>query len=103
MSAKWFASFLLPVALAMGLTACDQGGVQQGVVNTSAQNYPRESGRVVEIREVGVRRSGSGMNDGTLVGGGVGAVGGAVAGGAISNSVGGAVVGGLLGAVVGGI
>jgi outer membrane lipoprotein SlyB len=103
MSVRWFVGLLFPMVLAVGLSACEQGGVQQGVVSTSAQNYPRETGRVVEIREVNVRRGGSGMNDGTLVGGGVGAAGGAIAGAAISNSVGGAVVGGLLGAVMGGV
>ena len=43
------------------------------------------------------------MNDGTLIGGGVGAAGGAAIGAATTNSVGGAVVGGLLGAVGGAI
>jgi outer membrane lipoprotein SlyB len=43
------------------------------------------------------------VSDGTLIGGGLGAVGGAAIGGATTNSVGGAVVGGLLGAVAGGI
>ena len=44
-----------------------------------------------------------GVSDGTLIGGGVGAAGGAAIGAATTNSVGGAVVGGLLGAVGGGI
>lgn len=103
MSAKWL-GLLLPLALAMSLGACNDDGVQPGVVNTSASSgYRGESGQVVEIREVGVRKGGSGMNDGTLIGGGVGAAGGAIVGGAVSNSVGGAVVGGLLGAVGGAI
>jgi len=95
---------LVPVALAATLTGCNDGGVQPGVVNTSAaQGYRGETGRVVEIREVPIKRGGSGMNDGTLIGGGLGAAGGAVIGGATTNSVGGAVIGGLLGAVAGGI
>lgn len=99
---------LVPALLAMGLGACNgsSGAVQPGVVNTAAPggSYRGEQGRVVSIREVQVRGSrGSGMSDGTLIGGGIGAVGGAVAGGAITNSAGGAVVGGLLGAVAGGI
>jgi outer membrane lipoprotein SlyB len=108
MSGKWVLGLAVPVLLAGGLSACtgSSGAVQPGVVNTSssASTYRGETGRVVSIREVNVRGSrGSGMNDGTMIGGGVGAVGGAIAGGAISNSVGGAVVGGLLGAVAGGI
>lgn len=107
MFGKWCVGLLVPAVLAIGLGACSNpGGVQPGVVNTSSQgsSYRGENGRVVSIREVPVKRGrGSGMNDGTLIGGGIGAVGGAVAGGAITNSAGGAVVGGLLGAVAGGI
>lgn len=105
---NWRVGLLAPAFLAMALSACNgtSGAVQPGVVNTSAQgaSYRGEQGRVISIREVQVRggRS-SGVSDGTLIGGGVGAVGGAVAGGAITNSAGGAVVGGLLGAVAGGI
>ena len=43
------------------------------------------------------------MNNGTLVGGGLGAAGGAAIGAATTHSVGGALVGGLLGAVGGAI
>lgn len=104
MSAKWLFSLLLPLALAMSLGACNDEAVQPGVVNTSASGgYRGESGRVVEIREVAVRKGGSGVSDGTLIGGGVGAAGGAAIGAATTNSVGGAVVGGLLGAVGGAI
>ncbi len=108
MFGKWRVGLLVPALLAMGLGACNgsSGAVQPGVVNTAAPggSYRGEQGRVVSIREVQVRGSrGSGMSDGTLIGGGIGAVGGAVAGGAITNSAGGAVVGGLLGAVAGGI
>lgn len=97
---------LASAALVTGLAACESGGgVQPGVVNTQAAGGQRgETGRVVAIREVPVRGSGgSGMNDGTLVGGGVGAAGGAAIGAATTNSVGGAVVGGLLGAIGGAI
>jgi outer membrane lipoprotein SlyB len=108
MSGKLLVGLVVPVLLAGGVGACtgSSGAVQPGVVNTSSSGstYRGETGRVVSIREVNVRGSrGSGMNDGTMIGGGVGAVGGAIAGGAITNSVGGAVVGGLLGAVAGGV
>ena len=98
---------LVPAALALSLGACNgsSGAVQPGVVNTSAQgaSYRGEAGRVVSIREVRVRGQRGGVNDGTMIGGTVGAIGGAAAGGAITNSVGGAVVGGVLGAVGGSI
>ena len=104
MSGKWILCWLLPLALATSLGACNDDGVQPGVVNTSAGGgYRGEAGQVVEIREVAVRKGGSGMNDGTLIGGGVGAAGGAVAGAAIGGTAGSAVVGGLLGAVGGAI
>jgi outer membrane lipoprotein SlyB len=105
MFGKWLLGFLLPLALAAGLGACDNNNsVQPGVVNTSAQGgYRGEAGRVVSIREVPVRKGNTGVSDGTLIGGGVGAAGGAVIGGATTHSVGGAVVGGLLGAVGGAI
>ena len=105
MFGKWLLSLLVPLALVGVLAACEnQGGVQPGVVNTSAAGgYRGETGRVVAINEVPIRTRNSGVSDGTLVGGGLGAVGGAAIGGATTNSVGGAVVGGLLGAVAGGI
>jgi outer membrane lipoprotein SlyB len=106
MSAKWLFGLLLPLSLVLSLGACmdDSGAVQPGVVNTSASGgYRGESGRVVEIREVPIKKGGSGVSDGTLIGGGVGAAGGAAIGAATTNSVGGAVVGGLLGAVGGAI
>jgi len=105
MFGKWLLGLLVPLALAAGLGACDNNNsVQPGVVNTSAAGgYRGETGRVVSIREVPVRRGNTGVSDGTLIGGGVGAAGGAVIGGATTHSVGGAVVGGLLGAVAGGI
>lgn len=107
MFGKWLLSLLVPAALAASLGACTgtSGGVQPGVVNTAAQgSYRGETGRVMAIREVAVRgSSGSGMNDGTLIGGGLGAAGGAAIGAATTNSVGGAVVGGLLGAIGGAI
>jgi outer membrane lipoprotein SlyB len=103
----WLFRLLVPLVLAVGLAACNgsSGAVQPGVVNTSAQNsYRGETGRVMATREVSVRgSSGSGMNDGTLIGGGLGAAGGAAIGAATTNSVGGAVVGGLLGAIGGAI
>ncbi|MCA0301587.1 MAG: hypothetical protein LCH95_04210 [Proteobacteria bacterium] len=104
MFGKWGLGLLVPLALVSGLTACEQGGVQPGVVQSSASSsYRGETGRVVAIREVPVRRGNTGVSDGTLIGGGLGAAGGAAIGAATTNSVGGAVVGGLLGAVAGGI
>ena len=106
MYGKWLFRLLAPLALAAGLAACNgsSGGVQPGVVNTSAAGgYRGETGRVGAIHEVPIRGSSSGMNDGTLIGGGVGAAGGAAIGAATTNSVGGAVVGGLLGAIGGAI
>jgi outer membrane lipoprotein SlyB len=96
---------ILCAALAVGLTACNEssGTMQPGAVNTSASGYSGASGRVVSIHEVPLRGSSSGVSNGTLVGGGLGAVGGAAIGAATTNSVLGAVVGGLLGAVGGAI
>ena len=95
---------VLCVALAASLGACTQGSgtLQPGIVNTSASGYSGDSGRVVSIREVSVG-GGSGMSNGTWVGGGLGAAGGAAIGAATTNSIAGAVVGGLLGAVGGAI
>ena len=105
MFAKWLVGLILPLALAATLGACnDDQAVQPGVVNTAASGgYRGEAGRVVSIREVPIRANGSGMNDGTLVGGGVGAAGGAVAGAAIGGNAGSAILGGVLGAVGGAI
>lgn len=101
MFAKWLLGLLLPLALATTLGACENQGVQPGVVQ-NASGYRGETGRVVSIREVPLRGQ-RGMSNGTMVGGGLGAAGGAAIGAATTNSVGGAVVGGLLGAVAGGI
>jgi len=98
-------NLMIPVVLmsGLGVAACEQQNtVQPGYVQTAASGYRGEAGRVIAIHEVKIKGK-SGMNDGTLVGGGLGAAGGAIAGGAISHSVGGAVVGGVLGAVGGGI
>jgi outer membrane lipoprotein SlyB len=105
MFGKWLFGLLVPLALAATLGACDQNqGVQPGVVQTAAPSgYRGEAGRVIAIREVPLRSGGSGMNDGTLVGGGVGAAGGAVAGAAIGGTAGSAILGGVLGAVGGAV
>jgi outer membrane lipoprotein SlyB len=104
---------LLPLMLAAGLAACDSGGVQPGIVNTSAPGLaaasgttvmPGGSGRVVSIREVGLRGAGGGgSGQGALMGGLIGAAGGGAIGGITSNSIGGGLVGALLGAVGGAI
>jgi len=104
MFVKWLLGLLVPLALAVTLGACNDNGVQPGVVQTSAQGgYRGETGRVIAIRDVPLRGGGPGMNDGTLVGGGVGAAGGAVAGAAIGGTAGSAILGGVLGAVGGAI
>jgi outer membrane lipoprotein SlyB len=103
---KWFLSLMVPAALVVSLGACNQtsGGVQPGIVNTSVMGSTSgDSGRVVAIQEVAVRGGSSGISNGTLVGGGLGAAGGAAIGAATTGSVGGALVGGLLGAVGGAI
>jgi outer membrane lipoprotein SlyB len=107
---------VLPLLLAAGLTACDSGAVQPGIVQTSAPGpaaqgsaygssvMPGGGGRVVSIREVGIRGAGgSGSGNSALMGGLLGAAGGAAVGGITSNSVGGGLVGALLGAVGGAI
>ena len=102
MLGKWLLGLLAPLLLAAALGACNDG-VQPGVVQSAQGGFRGESGRVVAIREVPLRSGGSGMNDGTLVGGGVGAAGGAIAGAAIGGNAGSAVLGGVLGAVGGAI
>lgn len=113
MIAKWVRLSLLPLLLAGGLAACDSGGVQPGIVNTSAAGpatsngsnvIPGGTGRVVSIREVGLKGAGGGgSGQGAFMGGLLGAAGGAAIGGATSRSVGGGLVGALLGAVGGAI
>ncbi len=104
MFGRWLLGLLAPLVLAATLGACNDNGVQPGVVQTSAQGgYRGETGRVVAIREVPLRNGGSGVNDGTLIGGGVGAAGGAVAGAAIGGTAGSAILGGVLGAVGGAV
>jgi outer membrane lipoprotein SlyB len=104
MFGRWLLGLLAPLVLAAALGACNDNGVQPGVVQTSAQGgYRGETGRVVAIREVPLRNGGSGVNDGTLIGGGVGAAGGAVAGAAIGGTAGSAILGGVLGAVGGAV
>lgn len=111
MFGKRFMSLLVPVALVAGVSACSQtgGGVQPGIINTAApvgppEGYRGEQGRVVAVNETRLKGGGGfGMNDGTLMGGGVGAAGGAMAGAAIGRSLPGVLIGGLLGAVGGAI
>ena len=103
MLAKTIRALVLPLVLAIGLSACDDNGVQPGVVTTAASGYQGETGRVMAIREVPLRNSQSGVSNGTLIGGGVGAAGGAVAGAAIGGNAGSAILGGLLGAVGGAV
>lgn len=112
MIGNWVRHLLLPLVLAAGLAACESGGVQPGIVNTSAAGpaaangstvMPGSQGRVVSIREVGIKGAGGGSGNGALMGGMLGAAGGGLLGGITSNSVGGGLVGALLGAVGGAI
>ena len=104
MFGKWLFALLAPLALAVTLTACNEQGVQPGIVQTSAAGgYRGEAGRVVGIRDVDLSQRRAGVSDGTLIGGGVGAAGGAIAGAAIGGTAGSAVLGGVLGAVGGAI
>ncbi len=92
---------LAMLLLAGTLGACNDD-VQPGVVQSTQGGYRGEGGRVISIRDISMR-GGSGVNDGTLVGGGVGAAGGAIAGAAIGGNAGSAILGGVLGAVGGAI
>src|SRR3954470_9237148 len=104
MFGKWLFALLAPLALAVTLTACNDQAVQPGVVQTSAAGgFRGETGRVVSIQEVDLRQQKRGVSNGTLIGGGVGAAGGAIAGAAIGGTAGSAVLGGVLGAVGGAI
>ena len=103
MLAKTIRALILPLAMAFGLAACDDSGVQPGVVATAPSGYQGEGGRVMAIREVPIRSGQSGVSNGTLIGGGVGAAGGAVAGGLIGGNAGSAILGGVLGAVGGAV
>ena len=103
MLGKWLLALLAPLTLALALSACNEG-VQPGVVQTSAAGgYRGETGRVVSIRDIDLRARRTGISDGTLIGGGVGAAGGAIAGAAIGGTAGSAVLGGVLGAVGGAV
>jgi outer membrane lipoprotein SlyB len=111
---------LLPVVLAVGLSACASNGVQPGIVNGSSNGgssngggYQNASapasmgtGRVVSINEVALAGGGggSGMNSGTTSGGLIGGAGGAALGAVVGRgSLGGILIGGLLGAVGGAV
>ena len=91
MFSRWMFAVLAPLALAVTLGACDNNGVQPGVVQSQG-GYRGESGRVIAIRDVSLRNGSSGMNDGTLVGGA-----------AIGGNAGSAVLGGVLGAIGGAV
>ncbi len=114
-------SALLPVILAVGLSACASNGVQPGIVNSnnysSGGGYQNASaqapvsmgtGRVVSINETQLAGSGggggSGMSNGTVSGGLIGGAGGAALGAVVGHGgVGGILLGGLLGAVGGAV
>jgi len=101
---KWIFALLAPLALAAALTGCNDQGVQPGVVQTSAAGgFRGEAGRVISVRDVNLAERRAGVSNGTLIGGGVGGVGGAIAGAAIGGNAGSAVLGGVLGAVGGAI
>ena len=101
---NWLLGLLVPCALAVTLGACEnQNAVQPGYVNAASSGYRGEAGRVVSIRDVDLANTRSGVSQGTLIGGGVGGVGGAIAGAAIGGNAGSAILGGVLGAVGGAI
>jgi outer membrane lipoprotein SlyB len=102
MFGKWLFALVAPLALAMTLSACNDG-VQPGIQAAPAGGFRGEAGRVVAIQDVDLRNTRRGVSNGTLIGGGVGGVGGAVAGAAIGGTAGSAVLGGVLGAVGGAI
>lgn len=102
MFGKWLFALVAPLALAVTLSACNDG-VQPGIQAAPAGGFRGEAGRVVAIRDVDLQNTRRGVSNGTLIGGGVGGVGGAVAGAAIGGSAGSAVLGGVLGAVGGAI
>jgi outer membrane lipoprotein SlyB len=102
MFGKWLLALVAPLALAVTLSACNDG-VQPGIQAAPAGGFRGEAGRVVAIRDVDLQNTRRGVSNGTLIGGGVGGVGGAVAGAAIGGSAGSAVLGGVLGAVGGAI
>lgn len=113
MIGNWVRLSLLPLLLAAGLTACESGAVQPGIVSTSAAAPAAAngslaavggSGRVVSINEISLRGAGGGSGNGGLIGGMAGAASGAALGAASSGySVAGMLVGALLGAVGGAI
>lgn len=100
---KWLLGLLPLLALAGGLSACNDNGVAPGVVSAPASGFRGETGQVMSIREAPLRNNQSGVSDGTLIGGGVGAAGGAIAGAAIGGNAGSAILGGVLGAVGGAV
>jgi outer membrane lipoprotein SlyB len=102
MSGKGFFALIAPLMLMFALSACEQG-VQPGVQSAPESGFRGEAGRVIDVRAVDLRRTRSGATQGTLVGAGVGGVGGAIAGAAIGRNAGSAVLGGALGAVGGAI
>ena len=103
MFGKWLFALVAPLALAMTLSACENGGVQPGIQAAPQGGFRGEAGRVVAIQDVDLRNTRRGVSNGTLIGGGIGGVGGAVAGAAIGGTAGSAVLGGVLGAVGGAI
>lgn len=109
MTLTWARKLGLALFLAAGVSACAGDGVQPGIVHAAAAAPVAgagDSGRVVSIREVGLRGGGgpgSGPGNGTVMGGVIGGLGGAAIGGASSRSVGGGLVGLLIGAVGGAI
>src|SRR6476646_7465119 len=85
MFGKWLFALVAPLALAATLSACDNG-VQPGIQAAPQGGFRGEAGRVVAIRDVDLQNTRRGVSNGTLMGGGLGAVGGAIAGTAIDRN-----------------
>ncbi|MFI4999442.1 MAG: hypothetical protein ACHQK9_06140 [Reyranellales bacterium] len=111
MVARRVRQVLMPLLLVGGLSACAADGVPPGYVATPGvatasapvQGAPAgEVGRVVSINEIDIQGRGGGGN-GPLIGGLLGAAGGATYGGISGGTFGSGLVGGVLGAVGGAI
>src|ERR1700722_6197182 len=61
MFGKWLFALMAPLALAVTLSACTDGGVQPGIQAAPAGGFRGEAGRVVAIRDVDLRDTRTGV------------------------------------------